>query len=443
MKKTLLLFLPILVVAAVAAGYFMMRPAPEWTSDSPRALRAFERCLEAVQKLYYTDARLECQAAVDADPGFVAARLRLLMLPGVDEEEGEKVLEKLAEADTSELTPRERLLVRYALARRGLSKEGRGGSAESIVAAYLAENPTDPWALSILCNAAWLRQDWENAAACYRQLLEIDPNWVIAQNTLGYIAMAQGRFDEAEDHFRTYGFVAPDQANPHDSMGELYTLTGRYEEAEAEFRRALEIRPDFCSSRRNLIRLFLVWKRYDAASAALADMEAVPQCSADEREIRSYRCSVEMWSLLAAEDWEGLWSSIGGACADLGGDVQIVGHVGAVMSGRLEEAREIENEFKGRLLTTQGVYREILEALLLDMKGTRLAAEGDLAMAIETYRAADSRLRYWHDAGLGILKLHNERLLARALREAGRQAEADVVVEGIRAVNPRFLEAWP
>ena len=44
--------------------------------------------------------------------------------------------------------------------------------------------------------------------------------------------MMQGRFAEAEESFKSYRFIALDQANPHDSLGELYITTGRYDEAE-------------------------------------------------------------------------------------------------------------------------------------------------------------------------------------------------------------------
>ena len=78
-----------------------------------------------------------------------------------------------------------------------------------------------------------------------RRLIEIAPNWVIAYNQLGYIAMSQGRFAEAEEYFTSYRFVAPDQANPHDSLAELYIMIGRYEEAETSLYRSIEIKPDF------------------------------------------------------------------------------------------------------------------------------------------------------------------------------------------------------
>ena len=68
----------------------------------------------------------------------------------------------------------------------------------------------------------------------YQRLVEIAQNWVIAYNQLGYIAMASGRFVEAEEYFTSYRFVAPDQANPHDSLGELYLLLGRPDVVEVE-----------------------------------------------------------------------------------------------------------------------------------------------------------------------------------------------------------------
>ena len=73
----------------------------------------------------------------------------------------------------------------------------------------------------------------------------IDPNWVVAHNALGYIKMMRERFSEAEEHFKSYRFIAPDQANPHDSLGELFVAVGRNDEAEASFETAIEIKSNF------------------------------------------------------------------------------------------------------------------------------------------------------------------------------------------------------
>jgi len=61
---------------------------------------------------------------------------------------------------------------------------------------------------------------------------------------LGYIRMMQGRFAEDEESFKSYRFIAPDQANPHDSLGELYITTGRYDEAEKILGLGSRLTPD-------------------------------------------------------------------------------------------------------------------------------------------------------------------------------------------------------
>src|SRR4029078_10139489 len=88
----------------------------------------------------------------------------------------------------------------------------------------------------------WETRRWDDAEKTFQELLAIEPNWVDAQNKMGYLSMALGRFAESEDRFRTYRFVAPDQANPHDSLGELLVLTGRFDEAQSELHAALRIR---------------------------------------------------------------------------------------------------------------------------------------------------------------------------------------------------------
>jgi tetratricopeptide (TPR) repeat protein len=60
--------------------------------------------------------------------------------------------------------------------------------------------------------------------------------------------MEQGDSARAEEHFKRYRFLAPDQANPYDSLGELLTNIGRHDEAEANLRKSLEIKGDFFAS---------------------------------------------------------------------------------------------------------------------------------------------------------------------------------------------------
>lgn len=443
MRKIWLVALILGLGAAAVMALMLMRDRPSWTSRRPDARAAFESCLEGRQKWYFAEARAACERALELDPDFVIARLTLAGMTR-ELQERQALLEQVRAADLSPLSPRERFLVNYRLT----LEDGRLEDAREIVAAFLAEHPRDPYALSADCALAWDRRDYATAESCNERLLEIDPNWVEAQNHLGYILMAQGRFQEAEDRFLAYRFVAPDQANPYDSMAELLTLTGRYEEAEAALEQALRIRPDFCSSHLHLVQLYLLWHRFDAAEAALARIESADS-GCDEASIATARCSELAWREASAGLWETTWRALQEAeCLAEPSDAMVIGHEAAARSGRLGEAAAIEERLKsyaeaeGEKGAEGETGEEVLAALLLEMKANRLAAAGRPADAAAAYRLADEKLRFWVHSGLGIFKLYTKLGLATALSQQGKEAEAQEVVDQIRAVNPRFAELF-
>lgn len=433
------IWIPMISILVLAAGvmYFVSLPDPRWTTESPEALAEFENCLESHMRFYYREAEEHCRQAVELDPTFAIARLGTLNY--VRGEERDRLVDELRQEDLSRLTPTERFQIRYRLAR----VDRKVDEAAAILATRLEEDPYDVFAVNIECGQAWGEQDWDRAESCYLRLLEIDPNWALAQNHLGYIAMARGDFAGAEEQFESYRFIAPDQANPHDSMGELLTLVGRYDEAVLEFEAALELRPDFCSSYRHLGIAHLMAGEYDQARATVAALRAQPDCY--KRETDRLGCSVDAFAYLEVHDWEGILEVAGReSCAGITGDVQILAHEGLARLGRTEEALAIEERFR-ELLEQGKVYgreRDTIEALSYHMWGVRLAAEGDFDGAASRLRQADQTLVYWNDSGLGIFKLFNQVALAQALTAAGRSAEAAELSGRIREVNPRLADQW-
>jgi tetratricopeptide (TPR) repeat protein len=225
--------------AALLAHYLMRQSSRAWTTSSPAALAAFEAGLDARMRFYIADAADNFRKALELDPQFAAAKVQLADLSR-DGDERKRLRQELETTDLSRLNERERFLVELT--------RGKREEVPARVARYLADHPREPWGLFVAAGQTWDREEFDSAAELYKRLLEVDPNWVLARNNLGYMAMAQARFAEAEEQFRTYAYVAPDQANPHDSLGELLSLLGRYEEARSELERALAIRPDFCAS---------------------------------------------------------------------------------------------------------------------------------------------------------------------------------------------------
>jgi len=422
-----------LVAAGVAASLLALPEPPDWTTTSEAALDEFLEGLADQQRLYYADAAAHFERAVELDPDFVAAKLFLVEpMQEMDRDAASRLLEEVLAAPTEGLSQRERLLVERVRAIR----EGRSDNAAAMVDAFLEEHPDDPHVLHIKAMTAWRAVELDVAERLFRRLIELEPNWVIGYNQLGYIAMRQGRFAEAEEYFTSYRFVAPDQANPHDSLGELYTIQGRFDEAVASLERALEIRPDFLASYDHLAIALVVDRRFGEAEGVarrLARQDGVP-----EEWLRSLDCVVRVAELVDGERWaeiveladECIWQPQQGY-------LTVMVHRAAVHVGDLELALELESGVE-QLLAKQERYQKWMpevEGILDHMRGVRAAVAGDLARAEALLQAADERFEY-REVGPGMLKLHNLMVLVEVRFAAGRDAEAHTLLSRLRDINP-------
>jgi tetratricopeptide (TPR) repeat protein len=435
MRKLILVLGALGGLAAMMTAGWLREPQP-WTTDDTAARNAFRDCLEADMKFYLREALAACEMALDRDPDFAAAKLKVALLSGLSSQRSRSLLAELRGADLGRLQATERFLVRYWLLRADRDEE----VAEDLLGAYLADNPDDPFALDLHCRELWTEREWDAAERCHTRLLEVDPNWVQAQNRRGYAAMAQGRFDEAEDHFRTYLYVAPDQANPHDSLAELLTLRGRYDEAERELEMALEIRPDFCAAYQHLVTLHLLQDRPERARRALERAAAVADCLDDSAAGARDRCAVDLWERRLRDDWEGVRET-SGACVDHGPDGVVLGHRAALETGHQEEALAIEAGAREQLEEERSLgYRaEGLGAILAHLHGVRMLYGGSYDEAVAQLRVADASLRYWDVLGGSVFKLYNLAILARAEELAGDERAAQATRRRLEEINPRFL----
>ncbi len=423
--------------AILALGCQPWSPEPkEWTSRSPEALESFEGGVEDLSKAYYSDALEKFQRALELDPEFVAARFFLAAnFPGHSDD-----LAWLTRADLAEVTPRERFLVRYELAGRGLTTD----DPSDVLQEFAAEQPEDPFAIRARCDLLWEAQSWEESERCYRELLRLHPNWVMAQNRLGLLALARGRFEEAYEHFLTYRYIAPDQANPYQSMGELLTLLGRYEEAEKALVQALEIKDDFCEAYRVRVKLRGFQGRFREATELLEQMREVSACQIYEE--WGFFCVMEAWHLYQSGDSEGAWNRLEGSCLERRRGFDLLAHRTAVMTGRREEAQEIERALAAYAeeISTLSlpIYHEFYRAVLDHMHGLEHLADGDFGTAAELFAAADGRLGYWGGERASF-KVFNRLNWLRALELDGRAEEALALRETIDHVNPRIVDEYP
>lgn len=448
MRKSLYISILVLLIAAAAWLWARSRDS-EWTTDSPQALAELQASREAAMKFYFEEAMEHLRRAHELDPDFAMAKLMLARYTN-DEELEERLLEELRSLDLDDVTPTEAFLIRQEL----LRQEGERDRANEELAGYLERHPDDPFALSMAADVAWTDQDFERARNLYRRLLEVDPNWVEAQNRLGYVAMAQGRFQDAEELFDTYAFVAPDQPNPHDSKAELLTLVGRYEEARAELEEALAVRPGFCASHRHLLFVDLLEGRLDEAENTVA--RAAAHCP--EGFQRRLRCELAAWEAAVERRPAEVWEAIPAECKPEATGTEQLSELSelalraALAAGERQVFDAAIRELRGYLESDHkaGRKNDRLKGIVLHLEGLRAAADGDLKLARQRLRTADGRLVYWGE-GIGLLKLLNLTDLARVERRLGDERAAEAALARVEEVNPHFeigpaaipICAWP
>jgi len=437
MKRAPLLFVLVAIAAAVAALVaFRSREKPEWTTSSPEALKEFDQALDARMRLYGEEATEHFRRAVELDPNFVGARV-LYAETVRDKEERDKVLAPLATMDLSDRSDRERFLVKVIEMRHA---DAKPAEVENTIERFVDEHPDDPWGVFMLAGLSWERRDWDRASELYQRLLQVDPNWVLAHNNLGYLAMAQGRFAEAEERFRTYAFVAPDQANPHDSLAELLVLIGRYDEARSELETALAMRPDFCASYNNLLAIATMTGHPEEAEPVLRRVEkdCSPEMAAE------LRCEAAIVTAYFEEDFDAIWREPERfTCFPEQRPRGPLYHRMALLSGREDEARAEEKAWAERAARAEkngyGPGKQEISVVWNHVQGVRRLAEGQPEEAAAHFRSAESAAVYW-GVGQGRMKLYNLVNLAYALELAGEPDASKEALARASAVNPSFTE---
>jgi tetratricopeptide (TPR) repeat protein len=230
------------VVAAGTATAFFLRSRRDVTTSSEEARKAYNEARENDLKMYEREAISGYATALQYDPHFVMATLRLAgKIRGRDPERAKSLLASAARS-RDEITPREELMLRIYEERWGKRDTATLGA---LYDEYLRRFPDDPEGYLMRCDFLASQKRTAEALAEYERLLTVNPNYAIAYNTLGYASAARGDFAKAEDYLKRYRYLAPDQANPLDSLGELYALTGRYDEAEDVLKTAIAVKSDF------------------------------------------------------------------------------------------------------------------------------------------------------------------------------------------------------
>lgn len=252
-RKTLLPLVALLLPVSVAAQEL---PA---TTDSEAARAAFEEGLTLFQNLRADEARSSFDRAIQADTEFALAHL-YRGLTGESWLEYEQHVQRAAEL-AGEASEGERMLIMSYKA----SADGDQERRDELRAQLAEKYPRDA---RVAFLHAQTQDDPQEQVRMFERVVDLNPQYAPAYNSLGYAYRAVGDFEKAEQAFQQYIELLPNEPNPYDSMADLYMKAGRFEEAIGSYEQALQRSDRFVVSQQKIGESLDLMGRHEEARRA-------------------------------------------------------------------------------------------------------------------------------------------------------------------------------
>jgi tetratricopeptide (TPR) repeat protein len=222
---------------------FAEKPIADVTTSSMEAYRYYLEGRENDRKLYYNEARIAFEKAVELDPNFAMAYYRLAASNyNLENIETAATALKRAKALSLKTTEKERLYIEeyYASA-----IENDREKSIRILRQMAEKYPKEKGILDNLGTIYMNIGADDQALLELNKALELDPNDGYTLNELGLVYVSMGDFAKGIEHLKKYVALSPGEANPLDSLAEAYFDMGRLDEALANYKEALRINPAF------------------------------------------------------------------------------------------------------------------------------------------------------------------------------------------------------
>ena len=245
-------------------------------SDEARALFVRARALN--ETLTAHEAHVLFVRTIALDPSFAMAEYYLASTAPTARERAEHLQKAVVLA--ANVSPGERLVILGLEARNHADRARSLTLAESLVVLY----PRDERVHSGLAILYGGQQRYAKAIVEYQKAIDINPEYSLAYNQLGYANRSVGNMAAAEAAFRQYIAHMPNDPNPYDSYAELLMKTGRFDESIVQYRKALSHDPHFGASYIGIAANEMFAGRH---SAALAELDAYYAAARDASERRA------------------------------------------------------------------------------------------------------------------------------------------------------------
>ena len=213
------------------------------TTSSEEARQAYLEGQVLLDNVGVTGARPFFETAVAADPNFALAYLRLAFTQTNPSDFRAQVQKASALADS--VSEGERLWIQSVEA----ANQGNPAKALELLQQLVTAYPNDERAHFLLAgNYFFAQQNLALAIEEYEKAVAINPEFAAAYNLLGYANRNSGNTAEAEQAFKKYIELLPNNPNPYDSYAEFLLNTGRYDASIDSYQKALSVDPHFVAS---------------------------------------------------------------------------------------------------------------------------------------------------------------------------------------------------
>jgi Tfp pilus assembly protein PilF len=230
-----------LLALALIAGSLTLLSAQEFylpvSTKSETAKRAYQAATYLGANVRFDAARAEIEKALEADPNYFMAYAYAYQALA-NEADKPALLDKALAIDPSGFTEAEQIMRRQMAAWKADPKAKPAEPMKALTAAYPNTVEAFEWAY---LHAFYTDRDKEAGYAYAQRLLELDPNFGPAYNSLGYYYMGEKEMDKAKAAFEKYLEIAPAEPNAHDSMGEYYMAVKDYAKSAEYYDRAVEL----------------------------------------------------------------------------------------------------------------------------------------------------------------------------------------------------------
>ena len=212
------------------------------TTSSEQARQNFLKGRDLFERLQGQESLQYLNAALEADPDFAMAHLFCSFSQPTIQGFFDHLNQAVALKDKA--TDGERLWIEGVKA----GSDGFPQKQQEIYRQLVAKYPRDERAHNLLANNLFGLQQYEQAIEEYQKVIAINQNFSQAYNQMGYAYRFLKKYNDAEQAFKKYVELIPDDPNPYDSYAELLMKTGRFEASIEQYRNALKYNPNFVAS---------------------------------------------------------------------------------------------------------------------------------------------------------------------------------------------------